>query len=296
MVSLETLAVLVLSGLTNGSVYALVGLSLAMTYGASRVINFAQGEFVMLGALSTVLFVTTFSLPMSISIPLVLFVCAIGGFLIERFAYRPLIKRNADPLTVMIGTLACASIMTGGALLVWGPNQLFVPNAFSLNSISLAGITSTPQQLAIISCFAISMLVIWLLLYRTHFGLAIRAVGVDPNISKLMGIRAERVIAFAFVFSAVVGGLAGILVGPFLGGHVAMGLVLTIKGFMAVILGGMGSPFAAAAGGIVIGLLEAVVAYYGSSFYAEPIIFGLILVTMMVRPAGLLGEWEATHK
>ena len=140
------------------------------------------------------------------------------------------------------------------------------------------------------------MLVIWLLLYRTRFGLAIRAVGVDPNISKLMGIRAERVIAFAFIFSAVIGGLAGILVGPFLGGHVTMGLVLTIKGFMAVILGGMGSPFAAAAGGIVIGLLEAVVAYYGSSFYAEPIIFGLILVTMMVRPAGLLGEWEATHK
>ena len=296
MFNFETLAVLVLSGLTNGSVYALVGLSLALTYGASRVINFAQGEFVMLGALSTVLFVTTFSLPMFISISLVLFVCAIGGYMIERFAYRPLIRRNADPLTVMIGTLACASIMTGGALLVWGPNQLFVPNALSLDSISLGGITSTPQQLAINSCFAISMLVVWLLLYRTRFGLAIRAVGVDPSISKLMGIRAERVIAFAFVCSAVLGGLAGILVGPFLGGHVTMGLVLTIKGFMAVILGGMGSPFAAAAGGIVIGLLEAVVAYYGSSFYSEPIIFALILVTMMIRPAGLLGEWEATHK
>ena len=293
---MDTLGILILSGLTNGSVYALVGLSLAMTYGASRVINFAQGEFVMLGALSTVLFVSTMALPMVVAIPLVLIVCAVVGFLIERLAFRPLTARGAQPLTVMIGTLACASMMIGGALLIWGPNQLFVPNAFSLDAVSIAGITSTPQQLAIIGSFVLLMVLIWLLLYRTTFGLAIRAVGVDPSIAKLMGIRAERVISFAFVFSGVIGGLAGILVGPFLGGHVSMGIVLTIKGFMAVILGGMGSPFAAAAGGIVIGLLEATVAFYGNSFYAEPIIFGLILLTLLVRPAGLLGEWEATRK
>jgi len=292
---MDAIAILILSGLTNGSVYALVGLSLAMTYNASRVINFAQGDFVMLGAMTTVYFATTMALPMFVSIHLVLLVCAAGGFLIERFAYRPLMARNAQPLTVMIGTLACATIMTGAALLIWGPNQLFVPNTFSLNSISVAGITSTPQQISIIVTFVMLMAGIWFLLYRTRFGLAIRAVGVDPNVSKLMGIRAERVVAFAFVFSAIIGGMAGLLVGPFLGGHVAMGIVLTLKGFMAVILGGMGSPFAAAAGGIVIGLLEAIVAYYGNSFYAEPIIFGLILLTMVVRPAGLLGEWEATR-
>lgn len=293
---LDILGILVLSGLTNGSVYALVGLSLALTYGASRVINFAQGEFVMLGALATVLFVTTVALPMLVSIPLVLVICAMVGLMLERFAYRPLVARNAPPLTVMIGTLACASIMIGAALLVWGPNQYFVPNAFSLDGITVAGITSTPQQLAIIASFAILMLLIWLLLYRTTFGLAIRAVGIDPEVSKLMGIRAERVVSFAFVFSAVIGGLAGILVGPLLGGHVSMGVVLTIKGFMAVILGGMGSPFAAAAGGLAIGLLEATVAFYGNSLYAEPIIFGLILLTLIVRPAGLLGEWEAMRR
>jgi len=292
----DILPILILSGLTNGSVYALVGLSLAMTYGASRVINFAQGEFVMLGALTTVLFVTTMALPMPVAIVLVLLVCGVVGLALERFAFRPLVARKAQPLTVMIGTLACASIMTGGALLIWGPNQLFVPNAFSLDAVSIAGITSTPQQLAIIGSFAVLMLLIWLLLYRTSFGLSVRAVGVDPQVAQLMGIRAERIIAFAFVFSAVIGGLAGILVGPFLGGHVSMGIVLTIKGFMAVILGGLGSPFAAAAGGLAIGLLEAGVAFYGNSFYAEPIIFGLILVMLIVRPAGLLGEFEANRK
>ena len=271
---MQTFGILILSGLTNGSVYALIGLLSAMTYGASRVINFAQGDFVMLGALSTVLFVTTLSLPMIIGVPLVLIVCGAIGFLVERFAYRPLIRRNSQPLTVMIGTLACASIMTGGALLIWGPNQLFVPNAFSLEGVTVAGITSTPQQLAIISTFAILMALIWYLLYRTKFGLAVRAVGIDPDVAKLMGIRAETIIAFSFVFSATVGGLTGSLVGPLLGGHVSMGIMLTIKGFMAVILGGMGSPFAAAAGGIAIGLLEATVAFYGNSFYAEPIIFG----------------------
>lgn len=290
---METIAVLILSGLTNGSVYALVGLSLAMTNSASRVINFAQGEFVMLGALSTVLFVTTLGLPMPLGIALVLAVCAAAGFLLERFAYRPLVARQAQPLTIMIGTFACASIMMGAALLVWGPNQLFVPNAFSIDTISLAGVTSTPQQLAIIISFAALMLGIWLLLYRTHFGLSIRAVGINPDVARLMGIRAERVIAFAFVFSAIIGGLAGVLVGPFLGGHVSMGIVLTIKGFMAIILGGLGSPFAAAAGGIAIGLLEAAVAFYGNSFYAEPIIFALILLMLIVRPAGLFGKLEA---
>nr|WP_281413518.1 branched-chain amino acid ABC transporter permease [Microvirga antarctica] len=282
--------------MTNGSVYALVGLSLAMTYGASRVINFAQGEFVMLGALSTVLFVTTFSLPMVVGIPMVLIVCATVGFLVERLAYRPLVRRGSQPLTIMIGTLACASIMTGTALLIWGPNQLFVPNAFSLEGVTIAGITSTPQQLAIIATFAFLMALIWFMLYRTTFGLTIRAVGIDPAVATLMGIRAETIIAFSFVFSAIVGGLTGGLVGPLLGGHVSMGIMLTIKGFMAVILGGMGSPFAAAAGGIAIGLLEATVAFYGNSFYAEPIIFGLILMMLIIRPTGLLGEWEANRK
>lgn len=293
---MDSIAVLILSGLTNGSVYALVGLSLAMIYSASRVINFSQGDFVMVGAMTLVYFITTLALPMVLGVPLVLLVCGAVGFALERFAYRPLIARNAQPLTVMIGTLACAAIITGAALLVWGPNQVFVPNAFSLDSISVAGITSTPQQLAIIASFALLMVGIWILLYRTRFGLAIRAVGVDTDVSKLMGIRAERVVSFAFVFSAVVSGMAGLLVGPFLGGQVSMGIVLTIKGFMAVILGGLGSPFAAATGGIVIGLLEACVAYYGNSFYAEPVIFGLILLVMVIRPAGLLGEWEATHR
>ncbi|WP_210483584.1 branched-chain amino acid ABC transporter permease [Microvirga antarctica] len=293
---MQTFGILILSGLTNGSVYALVGLSLAMTYGASRVINFAQGEFVMLGALSTVLFVTTFSLPMVVGIPMVLIVCATVGFLVERLAYRPLVRRGSQPLTIMIGTLACASIMTGTALLIWGPNQLFVPNAFSLEGVTIAGITSTPQQLAIIATFAFLMALIWFMLYRTTFGLTIRAVGIDPAVATLMGIRAETIIAFSFVFSAIVGGLTGGLVGPLLGGHVSMGIMLTIKGFMAVILGGMGSPFAAAAGGIAIGLLEATVAFYGNSFYAEPIIFGLILMMLIIRPTGLLGEWEANRK
>ena len=181
-------------------------------------------------------------------------------------------------------------------MLIWGPNQLFVPNAFSLEGVTVAGITSTPQQLAIISTFADLIPLIWYLLYRTKFGLAVRAVEIDPDVAKLMGIRAETIIAFSFVFSATVGGLTGSLVGPLLGGHVSMGIMLTIKGFMAVILGGMGSPFAAAAGGIAIGLLEATVAFYGNSFYAEPIIFGLILAMLIVRPTGLLGEWEATRK
>jgi branched-chain amino acid transport system permease protein len=204
--------------------------------------------------------------------------------------------RRADPLTVMIGTFAAAVIISGAALVLWGPNQVFVPNLFSLTPISLGAVTTTAQQSAIIGVFVLFIVLTWWILFRTSFGLTVRAVGVNPNVARLMGIRAERIIRFSFVFSAVVSIVAGILVGPLLGGQVSMGVVLSVRGFMAAILGGLGSPFAAAAGGLLIGVLEALVGGYGNSLYAEPTIFALILLVLLVKPYGLLGEFEAVQR
>lgn len=292
---MEKLTVLILSGLTNGSVYGLVGLSLSLIYVSSRVINFAQGEFVMLGAMSTVFFMLTLNLPAPISVVASIVLGVAVALLLERLVYAPLARR-ADSLTVMIGTFAAAVVIAGTALVAWGPNQLFVPNLFSLNPIRLGAITTTAQQCAIIGSFVLFIVLTWWVLFKTNFGLTIRAVGVNPSVARLMGIRAERIIRFGFLFSAAVSVVAGVLIGPLLGGQISMGVLLSVKGFMAAILGGLGSPFAAAAGGLLIGILEAMVGGYGNSLYAEPIIFGLILIVLLVKPYGLLGEFEAVQR
>lgn len=293
---MDQIDVLLLAGLTNGSVYGLVGLSISLIYGTNRVINFAQGEFVMLGAMSAILFMVTYSLPLYLAIPAIIGVVLIAALGLEFGIYRPLVKRGAPPLTIMIGTLAAAIIASGGALLIWGPQQLYVPNILSLEAMRAGPLTTNAQQLAIIGVFAAFLLGTWYLLYRTSFGLCIRATGVNPRVALLMGIRSQRVIRFGFMFSAVVSGLVGLLIGPLLGGQVQMGVTLTVKGFMAAILGGLGSPFASAAGGVLIALVEALVAGYGSSLYAEPIIFALILLVLFFRPYGLLGDVEAVRR
>lgn len=293
---MEKLSYLLLAGVTNGSVYGLIGLSLSIIYGSSRVINFAQGDFVMVGAMSAILFVVSASLPWMLAIPAILAVVIIVALALDHGVYRPMIRRNAPPLTIMMGTLGAAIMIYGTALLVWGPDQQFVPALFSLDPLSMGFLITNSQQLAIIAFFAAFLVLTWYILYRTRLGLSIRATGVNPKVAVLMGIRSERIVQFSFLFSALVSGVSGILVGPLLGGQIGMGLLLTVKGFMAAILGGLGSPFAAAAGGIAIGMMEALMAGYGTSLYAEPAIFLLILLVLFVRPFGLLGDYEAERR
>ena len=273
-----------------------MGLSISLIYGTNRVINFAQGEFVMLGAMSAILFLVTYSLPLLLAVPAIIGVVLLAALALELGIYRPLLKRGAPPLTIMIGTLAAAIIASGAALLVWGPQQQYVPNILPLDALRAGPLTTNAQQLAIIVIFAVFLVLTWYLLYRTPFGLCVRATGVNPRIASLMGIRSQRVIRFGFMFSSVVSGLVGLLIGPLLGGQVQMGVSLTVKGFMAAILGGLGSPFASAAGGVLIAIVEALVAGYGSSLYSEPIIFALILVILFFRPYGLLGDIEAVRR
>jgi branched-chain amino acid transport system permease protein len=294
--SLEKIGYLLLAGVTNGSVYGLVGLSLSIIYGASRVINFAQGDFVMLGAMSAVTFVVTAALPWPIAMIAIVLVALIVALGLDYGVYRPLVRRNAPPLTIMMGTLGAAIVIYGIAVLIWGPEQQFVPPIFSLDPMPIGPLITNAQQLAIIVVFIAFLAATALILYRTRLGLSIRATGVNPRVALLMGIRSERIVQFGFLFSAFISGVSGVLVGPLLGCQIGMGLLLTVKGFMAAILGGLGSPFAAAAGGVAIGLLEAAMAGYGTSLYAEPAIFVIILFLLFVRPYGLLGDAEAEKR
>lgn len=293
---LMKLSYLLLAGLTNGSVYGLIALSLSVIYGASRVINFAQGEFVMLGAMSAVLFLVTLAMPWPVALVAVIVVSVVVALGLDHGIYRPLMRRKAEPLTIMIGTLAGAIVIYGTAFLIWGPEPRFVPPVLSLAPLRLGFLISNAQQLSLIVLFFGFLALTWFILYRTRFGLSVRAAGVDPKVSLLMGIRSERIVQFTFMYSAAMSGIAGMMVGPLLGANVSMGILITVKGFMAAILGGLGSPFAAAAGGLAIGMMEALMAGYGTSLYAEPAIFVLILLVLIVRPYGLLGDYEAERR
>lgn len=278
------------SGLAAGCVYGLVGLSLTLIYNCTRIINFAQGDFVMLGTMLAVLFLATLGWP---RLPAVLLtVCALGlaGAAMERLVYRPLVQRRAAPLTIMIGTMAFGIILAGAVLVGWGPNQMWVPGIFGSDPVQLGPLMTTPQQLAIIGLFGLLVLATWLFLHRTTYGVVVRATGYNPETASLMGVRVQRVIVFTFAFAGVYSALAGILVGPILGGSFNIGLFLSVKGFMAAILGGLASPFAAAAGGVLLGVVESLVAGYGNSLYAEPIVFVLMLLILLVKPSGLFME------
>jgi branched-chain amino acid transport system permease protein len=293
---LEKFSYLLLAGVTNGSVYGLVGLSLAIIYSASRVINFAQGEFVMLGAMGTFALVTAAALPWPLALVGVVVVAIVVAVALYQGVYRPLARRQAPPLTIMMGTLGAAIMINGAALLVWGPEEQFVPPILSLHPLSIGPLVTNSQQIAIIVAFVVFLIGTWLLLYHTRVGLSIRATGINPRVALLMGIRSERIVQFGFLFSALISSVTGVLVGPLLGGQISIGLLLTVKGFMAAILGGLGSPFASAAGGIAIGMAEALMAGYGTSLYAEPAIFAIILIGLFVRPYGLLGDLEAENR
>ena len=214
---MEKLGYLLLAGITNGSVYGLVGLSLSIIYGSSRVINFAQGDFVMLGAMSAVMFVVTAALPWPLAMVATIVTTSIVALALDYLVYRPLARRKAPPLTIMMGTLGAAIVIYGAALLVWGPDQQFVPAIFSLDPLSVGPLVTNSQQLAIIGAFALFLLATWFVLYRTRLGLSIRATGVNSRVALLMGIRSERIIQFSFLFSALISSVSGVLVGPLLG-------------------------------------------------------------------------------
>ena len=273
-----------------------MGLSLSIIYGSSLVINFAQGDFVMLARMSAVMFVVTAALPWPLAMVATIVTTSTPPSRSTISSTGPSRAGKAPPLTIMMGTLGAAIVIYGAALLVWGPDQQFVPAIFSLDPLSVGPLVTNSQQLAIIGAFALFLLATWFVLYRTRLGLSIRATGVNPRVALLMGIRSERIIQFSFLFSALISSVSGVLVGPLLGGQIGMGLLLTVKGFMAAILGGLGSPFAAAAGGVAIGMLEALMAGYGTSLYAEPAIFLIILLLLFVRPYGLLGDYEAQKR
>ncbi len=293
-----------INGLTLGAVYAVVALGYTMVYGIIQLINFAHGDVVMVGAM--VAFSVIGALAPSGLPPLVVVLVATGcailscmliGYAMERLAYRPL--RGAPRLAPLITAIGVSIILQHLALMIWSRNPLAFPQILKTQSYDIGGATITNVQIAILSISLAIMAGLVALVYRTRLGTAMRATAQNPQVAGLMGIDANRVIAFTFVIGAALAAVAGVMVASYYGiAHYAMGSQLGLKAFCAAVLGGIGNIPGAMLGGVLLGLVEALGAGYigdltdnvfGSN-YQDVFAFIVLIGVLVLRPSGLLGE------
>ncbi|NML84468.1 MAG: branched-chain amino acid ABC transporter permease [Polaromonas sp.] len=274
------------SGITVGATYALAALGFTLIYNASNVINFAQGEFIMLGGMLAVYF-SQAGLPLSVALVLAILVPAIVGVLLEKLAIEPV--KGAETVTLIIITIG-ASLVIRGLIQVWlGKGTHSLP-AFSGDvPIEILGATLMPQSLWVLGVTALVVVALWYFFSRTLHGKAMLATSFNRLAAELVGINTSWVLFMSFAMSAALGAVGGILVTPITLTSYDVGIMLGLKGFVAAVVGGLGNGLGAVLGGLLVGILEAMGAGYISSAYKDAIPFVLILFMLFFMPRGLFG-------
>jgi branched-chain amino acid transport system permease protein len=287
---LQELVQYALSGLSTGAIYALIGFGFAIIYNSTGIINFAQGEFVMLGGMLTLFFLTAMTLPLIPAIILAILVSPVVGIAFERLAIRPL--RNATPLSLVIITIGASILIRGAAMLIWGKDTYDVPSFSGNEPLYFLGATILPQHLWI---FAITLVIIAgskLFFNYSILGKAVRACAFNPQAASLVGIDVKQTVLFSFIASSAVGSMAGIIIAPLTMTSYDVGVMLGLKGFCAAIIGGMSSGAGTIIGGLLLGLLESFGAGLLSSSYKDAIAFVVLLLILFMRPQGIFKKAE----
>ncbi|MFM9976218.1 MAG: branched-chain amino acid ABC transporter permease [Beijerinckiaceae bacterium] len=279
-----------MSGLTVGAVYALVALGFTIIYNASDVVNFSQGEFVMLGGMVTV-FGTAAGLPLPLAALAAILVAIAVGLLLHRLAIEP--ARGASPVVLIIITIGGAFVIRGVAQIVFDKQLHRLPGFSGEGPINFLGASILPQTFWVIGGAAVIVLLVTLFFERTMIGKAVLATASNRLAAKLVGINTAMIMALSFALSAAIGAVAGLLVTPITLTSYDVGTMLALKGFAAVVLGGLGSPAGAVAGGLILGLCEAFSAGYLSSTYKDAVAFLVMIGTLLVLPNGLFGTASA---
>lgn len=276
-----------LSGVTVGAVYALVALGFTIIYNASDVVNFAQGEFVMLGGMITV-FANLAGLPIPLAALIAIALTAGVGVALNKLAIEP--ARGAPVVSLIIITIGASIFIRGVAQLVFD-KQLHRFPAFSGDTpINILGATILPQSLWVLAGAIAVFAGLWAFFTKTLTGRAVLATSNNRLAAQLVGINTNWVMTLSFALSAAIGALAGVLVTPITNISYDVGIALALKGFAAAMLGGMGSPIGALVGGILLGLIEALTAGYISSVYKDAAAFVVILAVLFVMPGGIFGR------
>ena len=282
-----------LTGLTVGAIYALVALGFAIIYNASHVLNFAQGEFVMIGGMAAAGFVEA-GLPLPLAALLAVGGAMLVGLALEKLAIET--ARGASVVTLIIITIGASILLRGLASLLWDKKIHSLPAFSGEAPLKLGGATLLPQTLWVLGATLATVALLWWFFNRTLTGKAILAVSHNRLAAQLMGISVRRVLLVSFGLSAALGALAGVLIAPISFTSWDVGVMLGLKGFAAAILGGMGSGPGAIIGGLALGLIESLGAGYLSSAYKDVFAFVIILAALIFLPDGLAGRRRATER
>jgi len=283
-----------INGLQTGSIYALIALGYTMVYGIVKLINFAHGDILMIGAYTTLIAVSH-GMPLIVAIILSMILCAFLGVIIDFFAYRPI--RKAPKISALITAIGMSFLLESLALIIFGANprvidQKYIPAFLSNNNkISLGFLNISMLTLFVITVTSVCMIALNLFIKKTKLGKATRAVSQDTGAAQLMGINVNKTIAITFAIGSGLGALGGALyaiVYPQIEPY--MGMLPGLKAFIAAVFGGIGSIPGAMFGGYVLGLLEAYVKGSSLTTWANPIVFGVLILILIFRPNGLFGK------
>jgi branched-chain amino acid transport system permease protein len=275
------------SGVMIGAIYALAGLGFSIIYNASHVINFAQGEFIMIGGMSASSF-AAMGVPLPLAILLAVLVTMIVGFLLEKLAIEP--ARGASVTTLIIITIGASILLRGLAQVVWD-KDFHKLQAFSGEiPFKVAGATLLPQSLWVLGAAFVVIAALSWFFNKTLAGKAMLATSFNPLAAQLCGIGTKKVLLMSFGLSAMLGAIGGIVMTPITFTSYDVGIMLGLKGFSAAVLGGLGNGMGAVVGGLIVGIAEALGAGYISSSYKDAIAFIIILFVLLFMPNGLFGK------
>ena len=278
-----------ISGLNLGSIYALIALGYTMVYGIAKMLNFAPGDIIMVGAYSVIVSAVTLKLPPVVAILIAVVVCAALGVTIEFLAYRPL--RQSPPLAVLITAIGVSYLLQNLALLIFGPEQKSTPALFDLPSLTLGGVTVDGITLLTLGVTAAIMVGLTLFINLTRMGKAMRAVSEDRDAAELMGISVNKTITITFAIGSALAAVASVFFGAtYTYIKPTTGSMPGIKAFTAAVFGGIGSIPGAMLGGILLGLIEQLSKVYISTLWSDAVVFGVLVLVLVFKPAGLLGK------
>lgn len=279
---------LLTAGLAMGSIYALVALGFVMIFNAVGIVNFAQGEFVMVPAFVAVVLMEWLHLPFLVIYLIAIAFMAVFGVVFQRIAYYPL--RNRTFLPVIISTIGVSIFLKNGAQVVFGAEPRPMEPALPISTLNLAGVFVNPQYIVIILVTVTLIALQYLFFERTSLGKKMQATAQDKDMARLLGIRVAIMIALTFVYSSMLGAVAGVLVGPVFSVTKEMGGMLGLKAFCSTIIGGFGSVPGAIVGGLLLGVIEVFSSFYISSSYRDAFAFIILIAILLLRPQGFFGE------
>ena len=281
-----------ITGLTIGSIYAMVAIGFNIIYNVTEIINLAQGEFVMLGGLIMVSLHVEAGVPILLAFPATVILVTLVGMLLDRLAISPI--RQPSVLTLIIATIAASIIVKGMAMIGWGKNPFDLPPFSGRTPINFLGAVMQPQYFWVIGFLIVTVILLTLFFEKTIIGKAMSACADNPDAASLVGINVKWMIMLSFSLSAGIGAVAGITVTPISLMEYDRGAMLAVKGFGAVVLGGLGSFPGAILGGLIMGTIESFGAGLISSGYKDAFALLVLLAVLFFRPSGLLGSVEVS--